>query len=296
MYVYNVLNRAGTYNLRVRSTTGDEADALTVHDAFSAHAVGPGEAVSAVIGSSTDADLFRYDRPLAATGNITFATSGLSPAPVVDVYRTTGTTLPSGSPTWSGTGSVTVGGDPGHYWIRVRYGGQTGAYTFTTTHSGCTACNDNGTFSSPRPLPTVSGGFVWNRLDHGALESGYDSWTACSDGSACDWYEISLAGNERVTATAFDVYDAWCGLELAVYAPSSPENHQYFEGAGGTREPIVFDKNGSMETLGAQLTFVARRAGVYRIRVRGNSAANCPRYRMTVARGPSDPYAPPAIH
>ncbi len=60
----------------------------------------------------------------------------------------------------------------------------------------------------------------------------------------------------------------------------------------------VVDQNGSMETYGAQLTFVARRAGTYRVRVRGRnpSGSYCPRYEMGVTKGVTDYYVPPAIH
>ncbi len=84
------------------------------------------------------------------------------------------------------------------------------------------------------------------------------------------------------------------GVLGGVYAP---EDLLYFD-SSDIRAPMTWDLNGSMEVNGSQLTFVAPRAGLYRVRTRGIHPYgwNCPRYRMTVAAAAQDSDTPPAIH
>jgi hypothetical protein len=305
--VSNVLLLSGNYDLRVRNLSDDYPDALTA--AFGAQPVGPNSSTSGVLNWPTDADLFRYDRPLGATGAITFTALGPTPLPTVKLWFTTSTTQPSGSPFATGTGTVTVTTPSvGHYYAQVVNAGApsgTGYSLVTTVTSG--TANESGTFASPRPLPTAAGGFVWNRIDAASLSVEFPDWTACRTGAQCDWYDVTLAANERLTVTLYNVFDADCDLEVAVYGPAHDgwtlpaSDMAYFaggawDGASWDWYPAVLDREGSMENNGSQLTFVARVAGQHRIRVRGTGALNCPRYEMGVAHGAIDTELPPAVH
>jgi hypothetical protein len=97
-----------------------------------------------------------------------------------------------------------------------------------------------------------------------------------------------------MTVTTFNVLDSLCDVEVSVLAPTD----QSYWNTGSERVPMTWDLFGSMEVNGSQLTFVAPRAGQYRIRARGIDPAllNCPRYEMAVSRGVTDPYGPPPIH
>jgi hypothetical protein len=131
---------------------------------------------------------------------------------------------------------------------------------------------------------------VINRLDNGAQAPGFDTWQNCRDGLSCDWYYISLLQNQRLSATTYDVTDDLCNIELAVYLDPAAEFY------GDAESPALFDQGGSMAQGGAQLSFVAPVSGVYRIGVRANGTWNCPRYAMTVARGPADVKGPRPYH
>lgn len=84
-------------------------------------------------------------------------------------------------------------------------------------------------------------------------------------------------------ADAVRGWDEQCSLELAVYAPME----QAYWGGSGFRHPVTHDTGGSMEPLGAQLGFIAPRAGTYRIAARSASASSggCPGYTLAFARG-----------
>ncbi len=305
--VNNVLLLPGSYDLRVRNANDDYPDVLAA--AFSAQPLGPNVTTSGVLNSPGDADLFRYDRPIGATGAITFTAAGPAPLPTVKLWLTTGTAMPSGSPFATGTGSVTVATPSvGHYYAQVVNAGAptSSSYTVVATTTS-SSVNENGTFLSPRPLPTAAGGFVWNRIDtaSGSIEA--PNWTSCRTGATCDWYDLTLAANERLTATLYNVLDSSCQLEVAVYGPAHEGwtvpagDMSYFAGGAwdGTSwdwYPAVLDRGGSMESNGSQLTFVARVAGQHRIRVRGTGTLNCPRYEMGVVHGAIDTELPPAVH
>jgi hypothetical protein len=130
---------------------------------------------------------------------------------------------------------------------------------------------------------------VINGLDNGAQAPGFD-WEDCRDGVSCDWYYIVLSQNQRLSATVYDVLDHLCNIEVAVYL--DPVAAAY----GDAKGPALFDQGGSMEQYGAQLSFVAPFTGTYRIGIRANSTWSCPRYAMTVARGPADVKGPHSYH
>lgn len=291
--VSNVLGLTGTYDVRV-SNSGDDYPA-GLASAYSAEPLAPGAARSGVINVAGDGDLFRYDRPAAAgTSPLSFTVAGLA-SPSLEVWYSTGTTVPSGPAGWTGTSSVSVASPAvGHYYVRVSATSGTGSYSLSMTTCGGTnvACSDHGTYASPLSLPTTGGGFVWERLE---TAGGANNQFDCDNGTTCDWYQMDLAANERISATIYDAYDASCGLELAIYAPP---DELYFTGGGGEHYPALIDLGGSMETNGAQLEYVARHAGTHRIRVRTATSLNCPRYVLGVARGRTDTgySAPPPIH
>lgn len=152
-------------------------------------------ALVAFLHSTSDADLFRYDRPLDKTGLIRFSISpGPTPAPTIQVYPTYGMTAPTGAPTWSGSGTVAVPSPSGadHYWVRVVSTGGTGGYTLSVNHSGCGAtCSPDGSIYQPRPLPVLEGGFVWNALSQGSGSDETPNTGDCFNGVTCDWYGVT---------------------------------------------------------------------------------------------------------
>lgn len=104
--------------------------------------------------------------------------------------------------------------------------------------------------------------------------------------------EFTASANERLTLTTYNMFGGLCDVEASIFAPHELE---YWRVPDGTRMPMTYDLNGSMETFGSQLTFVAPRAGTYRIRVRALEL-DCPRYRMTAARGATDQWTPLTPH
>ncbi len=293
--VRNVLWYAGgTYDLLMQNLVDDFPDQAV--DAVTAGALRPTETVSAVMNAAPDDDVFRYDSPGGYSGALTFTAAGLSSAPLLELYFSTGITPPGGSPIASGSGSVSVpSASEGHYWLYVRWNGVGGNYEVQTTHAGCSDCTEAGTYASPRPMPTAVGGVVINALPHGAGESGYETWNACETGQTCDWYEVALQQNERVTATTYGVASPSCALELSVLGPPEQMYFQFLE-PGGARSPIVADTDGSSEPDGQQLTLVSRRAGTYRVRVRATGTAGGSRYNLAMLRGTTDPLGPPPWH
>ncbi len=288
--VDNLLDQAGTYQIQIRNVNDDYADLLSQH--FNSHPLATGAAVSASLNTTSDNDLFRYDAP--TSGTLTVTTTGAATTATVDIYSVLSPAAPSGGAAATGTGGATVSMVAGRaYYIHVRAAGVTsGAYTLTATHSGCATCNASGTYTNPIVLPSTTGGTVVNRLDESATTA--NTWAQCDDGTACDWYQVTLSNNERVSVTTFDVWDHLCDVEVSVFAP---DELQYWK-SSGIRAPMTYDLFGSMEVNGSQLSFVAPRAGDYRIRVRGIDPGgwDCPRYRMTVSRGAFDAYGPPTIH
>jgi hypothetical protein len=279
----NALPATGTYSFTVTQTNDDYPDALT-DAAFAEPMWRDGSTRAGRLNSTTDRDLWRYDLPpTAAGGTLGFAVSGVSPAPTLEVWRRDGTALPGGSPGWTGTGSVSIPAAlAGRYYVRVNSTGATGTYTLSRS-SSCTNCNESGTYAAPLKLPTASGGYVFERLDAGYRAPSRTS-VDCTAGATCDWYEIALTAGEWLAATTYDVFDAACKLELAVYGP--PEM-VYFQGATPEeRFPAVLDEGGSLESNAASLLFVAPKDGLYRIAVRAGGVLNCPYYTLGVTRGP----------
>ncbi|MCC7541797.1 MAG: hypothetical protein IT379_36600 [Deltaproteobacteria bacterium] len=297
----NVLGTNVTYSLQL-SAVGDDypsahADFATAQPLRASDAAFPVEETG-FMASTTDLDFFRYDVPLGDTGALTFTvtTSARFP-PFLDVYTAVGTDQPSFWTVASAIGSVTVP-SPSPGWryyvvVRPRPGGTGNTYAIRATQAGCSpawSCNETGTYNFPRFLASSVGAHHWNAIDQGDAGS---TWAACRDGASCDWYRVDLAAGERFTGTVSRVFDSLCALELAVFAP--PEQVWWVRSDGSTA-PIVTDVAGSMENRGAQLTFVARRAGTYRVRVRGTTTWNCPAYQLTATQGAQDADQPPPIH
>jgi hypothetical protein len=288
--VSNALVLAGPYDLRLLHGGDDYPNTLA--SALTAQPLRPASSLVATLASASDAELFRYDRPPGQNGQIQLTISpGPTPAPTIEVYPTNGTSAPTGSPTWTGSGSVTVPSPTSadHYWVRVVSTGGTGFYTLGVNHTGCGAtCSPSGSRLSPRPLPVLNGGFVWNALTTGSGSDETPVLTDCQTGVTCDWYGVTLAANERLTATIYNVSSQFCNLQLEVYG-SIP----YYS---AVPSPIVRDRNGSMETLGAQLTFVAPFAANYQIAVRGTGTSGCSSYELGVTRGAFDTFVPQPYH
>jgi hypothetical protein len=287
---FNVLAVAGgTYSFTVTQNGDDHPDQLA-HALHAEPFRRDGAFMTGRLDATSDLDLFRYDQPPGAAGGaLTFTISGVSPAPSLSVWFTTGTTLPSGAPIATGNGSVTVAStSAGRYYVRVASTGGTGSYTLSRT-STCGTCNFQGSYAAPLALPTTSGGFVWDRLDYGAFSPGYNVFD-CMSGGTCDWYGIDLAAGEHVSIHTYDVFDALCAIEVGVYAPPEME---YFKGGSTDRYAAAIDKDGAIESNGAALNFVAPRAGTYRIRVRANGTHDCPRYTLGVLRLPVETNALP---
>ncbi len=286
------LQAVGRYDLVVQQLDDDYPNSLA--DLATAQPIGyavaviePGELTAG------DHDLFRYDVSTSGSGTIVVNVYGPDPPPRIEVYAANGTSPPSSGLYADGAGRVEFVGTPDtrYYLLVSPTGAGVGAYNIAVTNNTCPTCSAAGTYASPTPLPTPLGGIVMDRLDHGTQEVGFSSPAQCANGTACDWYGVELQGNERVTVAANRVWDDLCRLEVAVLPP--PEWGQFNIPTGGERQPIVFDQGGSMEDNGAQLTYVARRAGAYRIRVRANGTSECPRYELSVVRGAMDERAPP---
>jgi hypothetical protein len=100
---------------------------------------------------------------------------------------------------------------------------------------------------------------------------------------------VDLAANERFAVTSYEVAGGdSCRFEIAAFSPPDTDGLEYFLYAG-ERYPFVWDSRGSPDTSnGGQLTFVARRAGTYRIAVRSWSGVGCGRYRLDMRRMRAD--------
>lgn len=135
-------------------------------------------------------------------------------------------------------------------------------------------------------FPTLEGGEVVD-----ALTTNGAAWqsSTCADGTACDWYRVELAANERFSVTSYAVLPgSSCDLEIAAFSPPDPDGSDYFLYAG-ERYPFVWDSGGSPDAAnGGQLTFVSRRAGTYRIAVRANGTGACTRYYLDSRRMRAD--------
>ena len=290
--VRNLLNLTGTYQLQIRNIGDDYADDLA-HN-LTSQPLRNGVPISGALNSTSDQDRFHYYAPAGTSGTLTITTTGVASTAPVFLYQVGAPAVPGGSPIASGWGGASTTVTPGfHYYVHVVALGSTGSYTLTATHSGCGTCNGNGTFDDPLALPNVNGGIVTNRLDHAATASGYDTWAQCRDGNSCDWYQIDLAENERLSLTTFNIFDSACHVEVSMFASTE----QNYWSSPGLRAPMTWDLFGSMEASGSQLAFQAPRAGEYRIRVRGIHPLgwNCPRYDMAVTRTIID-QGPPALH
>jgi hypothetical protein len=293
-YVTNVLGIAnvGTYSITTDTRDDDYVDLIT--RAVASRPLRAGVAESGNIDSISDADLFHYDYPpTAGAGALTFTlATSISPIPTLQVYYSADETISSTIIATSGTGSVSVATPSvGRYYVRVVNAGITySGYTITATAGTCgTTCDGAGTFSSPRPLPTLEGGEIVDALHaHGA------QWYSdvCMNGVACDWFRVELAANERFSVTSHTIWPGIsCGLEVAVFTPPDADGSDYWlpNAALGDRYPAVVDHGGSPEgPNGGQLTFIARTAGTHRIAVRSNGIADCSRYYLDVRRMRAD--------
>jgi|GEM_PF-3081325 hypothetical protein len=300
-YIASLTNVLGIvnagYSLRVRTVSDDYPDAIA--SAAGAGVLRPGVGITHSLDSTSDSDLFRYDRPsTAGSSALTFSLSGASPWPSLEVYFSTGTTIPTTPIATSSTGSVTIASPSvGHYYARVLANGTTGSRTLTTTAGATcgTTCSGSGTYTSPQSLPTTSGGEVFDRITvANPAADPATTWSGCADGTHCDWYSIDLADNERVSVTTWGMVNT-CQLEVAIFAP--PEQG-FFVGGGGVRYPAARDLTGSSFStiVGGQFTYTARRGGTFRIAFRSPGSTACGNYWFHVARSSTDTeiYAPPS--
>lgn len=291
-----------SYRLTVDNLTDDFPSALA--DSATAAPMLVGQGNVGYFDSDTDADIFRYDIEPGQVGAITFRT-GPAAGAALEVYASSDEFLPTPGSLWAtGTTNVTFGVNPSipRYYLVMRRGSRPIGDQFwvLVDQVGCSGwrCNERGTYAAPRPLPSPIGGHIRNAIDQRHSGS-WATWANCADGETCDWYGVQLAAGERLTATLSEVYAAAgynCGeLELAVVPPTEQLYWSVNASSGGVGyEPAVLDRGGSMESYGSQLTFVARRAGYHRIRIRqlGGTLSYCPRYVMTVTHGATDPDQP----
>jgi hypothetical protein len=208
------------------------------------------------------------------------------------VYEATGMNLPGSMPlATSTTGTITVvGATAKRYDLAIEASSTTGSYSVKATNASYTgSCGAAGTYENPMPLPTAEGSLVTASFEVGAGSPGNGTWAACRSGTACDWYSVSLTAGQRLAVDTYAVTDGLCALEVAIYAP--PE-HAYFSNAesGGSptsRAPVTFDVGRSMSSHGANLAYVARGAGTYRIQVRATGTYDCPTHALMAAKGPT---------
>lgn len=298
-YVTNVLGIAnvGTYTLAVQTINDDYVD--TIARAVGSRPLREGGSEAGNIDGITDADLFHYDYPpTAGAGALTFSlTTAITPTPTLNVYFSADETIPSSTIATSSTGSVSIASPTvGRYYVQVVNAGITySGYTIGVSAGTCFGtCSGSGSFASPRPLPTLEGGEIVDRLS--TFDPAWHS-TGCQNGTDCDWFRVDLAANERFSVTSYGVLPGGtCDLELAIFTPDDLDGDDYWH-PDSTRYPAVVDSGGSPDTAnGGQLTFVARRSGRHRIAVRANGTGTCTRYYLDVRRMAADTgsYAPPA--
>ena len=281
--VHSVVQTTGDYVLRVLALGDDHPDSLPLADWAQPLSDGlSGQARGTLFPG--DVDVFRYDVLPGVTADLVFQVDGLTPQ--VDVFGGTLTAPPSGAALATGAGSATIlGATAGRYYVVVSGSATaTGPYN-VLVRGGPVPRLAPPTYEDPLPLPAPWGGFVTSFTQEGRGAPGSGSWETCRRGSTCDWYYVDLNAAERMSITTSRVWDVNCNLEVAVYPPTEWPG---FVQAGDVREPIAYDRGGSMEDNGAQLAFAARQSGRYRIAVRSTGTTGCPRYEMSVLHGRID--------
>lgn len=297
--VFNVLGIAALpYQLQLQNQLDDYPNSFT-----QTHAVFPLRAAtsaSGVLNSTTDVDVFRYDRRTGESGTLVFALQagmGLITDPTISVRFATGTAGPGGVIA-SGVGTVTVpSSSPGRYYAivsRTPPVGSTGSYSLRAQGTSCGGCSPT-SYANALPLPSTMGGISFETVQSG--DSGADTpaaWSMCASGQTCTWYTVAVDAFDRVSASVWQVGSPSCDLELGLYGP---EAQQAFELFDGTRIPIFWDRAGSLESGGASISFEAQITGNYRLAVRSRGTGCNQGYRLGVVRNiASGDLRPPVLH